>query len=149
MKGGNMLAQIETILCENTLCVLCTETAGNPYCSLMTYLLMDDDISVLYLVATRDSRKYQNLLANPRVSVLVDTRQTQGAATTEKIVSVTFSGLFKALTDCEAQRIKLKLATEHLELAEILKNPNSVVFGIQLKSFLLLDGPVDSYRGDL
>ena len=36
-----MLAKIETILRENALCVLCTEAAGKPYCSLMTYLLLD------------------------------------------------------------------------------------------------------------
>ncbi len=40
-----MLAKIETILRENALCVLCTEAAGKPYCSLMTYLLLDGPVA--------------------------------------------------------------------------------------------------------
>ncbi|MBU4438341.1 MAG: pyridoxamine 5'-phosphate oxidase family protein [Acetobacterium sp.] len=143
-----MLAKVTTILHENTLCVLCTELNGNPHCSLMTYLL-SDDLKVLYLVSTRESRKYQNLLTNPRVSVLVDTRQRLGTNPAENIVSVTFEGLFHPLADPETQIVRIHLAQAHPELNAILKNPDCVIFGIHLKSFLLLDGPVDSYQGDL
>lgn len=143
-----MLAKVTTILRENTLCVLCTESNENPHCSLMTYIMMDD-LSFLYMVSTLESRKYRNLLANPRVSVLVDNRQHHGTAATENIVSVTFEGLFHPLTDSETHRVKTNLANTHPELDEILKKPDCVIFGIQLKSFLLLDGPVDAYQGDL
>jgi nitroimidazol reductase NimA-like FMN-containing flavoprotein (pyridoxamine 5'-phosphate oxidase superfamily) len=145
MKGDKMLAKAETILRENTLCVLCTESDGNPYCSLMTYLL-SDDLRVLYLISTRESRKFKNLLVNPRVSVLVDSRQhpTAGA----NIVSVTFSGLFQPLADSETQRVKSAFAQEHQELAEILNHPDSIVFAIKLTSYLLLDGPVAADQGD-
>jgi len=143
-----MLAKLKSILHENSLCVLCTEADGKPYCSLMTYLLMED-LSVLYLVSTRESRKYQNLLTNPRVSVLVDTRQKLGTSATEKIISITFEGLFQPLANSEAQNIKANLVKDHGELTEIFNHPDSVVFAIKLKSFLLLDGPVDSYKGSL
>ena len=141
-----MLDKIKKILQENTLCVLCTEANGNPHCSLMTYILIDN-LSILYMVSTLESRKYKNLLVNPKVSVLVDTRQNQGPSTDKKIISVTFEGVFQALKDFETQRIKTNLATNHQELNEILKNPTCVVFGIKLRSFLLLDGPADSYKG--
>jgi len=141
-----MLAKVATILRENSLCVLCTEAAGNPYCSLMTYLLSDDRRS-LYLVATRESRKFKNLLANPRVSVLVDSRQHPAAAA--NIVSVTFAGLFQPLADAEVQPIKTTFAGKHPELEEILSHPDSVVFAIKLQSYLLLDGPVAADQGDL
>ncbi|WP_026395073.1 pyridoxamine 5'-phosphate oxidase family protein [Acetobacterium malicum] len=143
-----MLAKLETILRENSLCVLCTEAAGNPYCSLMTYL-SSDDLRVLYLVSTRESRKFKNLLANPRVSVLVDSRQHRGPTATENIVSVTFSGLFQPLADSETERVKTAFTREHPELTEILTHPDSVIFAIKLMSYLLLDGPVDADQGDL
>jgi nitroimidazol reductase NimA-like FMN-containing flavoprotein (pyridoxamine 5'-phosphate oxidase superfamily) len=146
MKGGNMLAKLETILRENSLCVLCTEAAGNPYCSLMTYLLSDDR-RTLYLVSTRESRKFKNLLANPRVSVLVDSRQHPAAGA--NIVSVTFAGLFQALADAETERVTTAFAREHPELTEILNHPDSVIFAIKLTSYLLLDGPVAADQGDL
>lgn len=141
-----MLAKLETILRQNSLCVLCTKAAGSPYCSLMTYL-PSDDLRVLYLISTRESRKFKNLLANPRVSVLVDSRQypTAGA----NIVSVTFTGLFQPLADAEAERVKTAFAREHPELTEILNHPDSVIFAVKLTSYLLLDGPVDADQGDL
>jgi len=141
-----MLAKLETILRENSLCVLCTEAAGNPYCSLMTYLLSDDR-RTLYLVSTRESRKFKNLLANPRVSVLVDSRQHPAAGA--NIVSVTFAGLFQTLVDAETERVTTAFAREHPELTEILNHPDSVIFAIKLTSYLLLDGPVDADQGDL
>lgn len=112
----------------------------------MTYLL-SDDLRVLYLISTRKSRKFKNLLANPRVSVLVDSRQypTAGA----NIVSVTFTGLFQPLADAEAERVKTAFAREHPELTEILNHPDSVIFAVKLTSYLLLDGPVDADQGDL
>ncbi|WP_050738500.1 pyridoxamine 5'-phosphate oxidase family protein [Acetobacterium bakii] len=143
-----MLEKVEKILRENTLCVLCTEGGGKPYCSLMTYI-PNDDLRVLYMVSTLASRKFKNLLANPRVSVLVDTRQNPGASPEEKIASVTFEGSFQPLAASEMQRIKTHLADDHLELNAILENPNCVVFSIKLNSYLLLDGPIDSFQGNL
>lgn len=141
-----MLAKLETLLRNNSLCVLCTEAAGNPYCSLMTYL-PSDDLTSLYLVATRESRKFQNLLVNPRVSILVDSRQhPTGEA---NIVSVTLAGLFKPLTDAEVLPIKTTFAGKHPELTEILNHPDSLVFAIKLQSYLLLDGPVAAEQGEL
>lgn len=112
----------------------------------MTYLIMDD-IKTLYMVSKVTSKKYQSLLANPQVSVLVDTRQN--LAVDKKIISITFEGTFQVVNDAEAQQIKIKLANHHCELNEILKNPDSSLFAIKLSSFLLLDGPVDSYSGKL
>ncbi|WP_303866789.1 pyridoxamine 5'-phosphate oxidase family protein [Acetobacterium wieringae] len=141
-----MLAKLESLLGDNSLCVLCTETDGNPHCSLMTYLLSDDQ-TTLYQVSTRESRKFKNLLANPRVSVLVDSRQHQSQGA--NIVSVTFSGLFKPLAESEVQPVKTTFAGKHPELMEILNRPDSVVFAIQLQSYLLLDGPVAAEQGEL
>lgn len=143
-----MLDKVEKIIQENTLCVLCTETNGSPYCSLMTYILMDN-LDTLYMISTRESRKYKNLLTNPQVSILIDTRQNHDQATAQKIASVTFEGIFQPLKDSESQTIRTSLTNSHPELEEFLKDPNCSIFSIQLKSFLLLDGPIDSYHGTL
>ncbi len=143
-----MLDQVEKILQENSLCVLCTEANGNPYCSLMTYILMDD-LRTLYMISTLKSRKYKNLLANPNVSVLIDTRQKPNTTSTKKIISVTFAGIFQPLKGSESQKVRTNLANNHSELDDFLKDPNCAIFSVKLKSFLLLDGPIDSYAGNL
>lgn len=143
-----MLAQVEKILHDNSLCVLCTAGEGVPHCSLMTYLLSDDQ-RTLYMVSTAESKKYRNLLSNPHVSVLIDTRQDYSGSGKGMVSSVTFEGTYQPLEENDTQRIRLVLAEEHPELSGILSNPEGVLFGIKLDAFLLLNGPVDSYQGVL
>jgi len=88
-------------------------------------------------------------MRNPNVSVLVDTRENFNDAAAKKIVSVTFEGVYQPVEHEELEHFRTRLTIEHLELNEILKNPNSILISIALKCFLLLNGPVDSYQGDL
>ena len=52
---------------------LATEADGVPYLSLVAFALAQDGAAVLF-ATPRGSRKYRNLRANPRVSLLLDTR---------------------------------------------------------------------------
>lgn len=143
-----MLEQIERILKANSLCVLCTVGGGHPYCSLMTYIL-SDDLRTLYMITTQESRKYENLRSNPHISVLVDTRQSLVSSGEKPISSVTFEGVYDPIEPGTMELIRTRMAREHGELAEILQSPGCVLLGIRLKSFLLLNGPVDCFRGEL
>jgi heme iron utilization protein len=52
---------------------LATDAGGAPYLSLVAFALAQDGAAVLF-ATPRGSRKYRNLRANPRVSLLLDTR---------------------------------------------------------------------------
>lgn len=143
-----VLDQVKDVLQDNTLCVLCTATRGNPHCSLMTYTL-GDTLRMVYMVSLRDSRKYKNLLENPNVSLLVDNRQGLRFPSEDRVVSITFEGVFQHLDEDESARVSSRLANAHRELDEILRNPDCVIFGIRLTTFLMLNGPVDSLKGNL
>jgi nitroimidazol reductase NimA-like FMN-containing flavoprotein (pyridoxamine 5'-phosphate oxidase superfamily) len=52
---------------------LATAADGAPYLSLVAFALAPDAAAVLF-ATPRGSRKYRNLRANPRVSLLLDTR---------------------------------------------------------------------------
>ena len=68
------------ILTETDLCVLCTSKNDVPDASLMLYIC-DDQCTKLYMLTLRDTDKYRNILHNPNVSVLVDTRDAAGGGT--------------------------------------------------------------------
>ena len=143
-----MKKAIETILKENTLCVLCTEKEGRPYCSLMTYVL-SDDMATLYMVAFEDSKKYKNITHNKCVSVLIDNRQIVRKESNTGIVSITFEGIAQTLKPEFANEIKARLAQGNPELVEIVNDSASVVLGIRLVNYKLLEGPVQSEQGDI
>lgn len=143
-----MLDRVKEMLLDNTLCVLCTASEGFPYCSLMTYVL-SEDLKTVYMVTVRESRKYRNLMENATVSILVDNRQRIDFHSDERIASITFEGVHKSLNSIESEGARNLLADRHSELHEILKNPDGVIFGVELKTFLLLNGPVESVQGEV
>lgn len=143
-----MLDNVKEMLMANSLCVLCTVSGDLPYCSLMTYIL-SDDLKTVYMVTVRESRKYKNLLENSTVSLLVDNRQNLAYPSDETVSSITFEGVLKYLAPLETEIVRTKLAESHGELKEILKNLDCIIFGIELKAFLLLNGPVDSVQGKI
>lgn len=143
-----MLERVKEMLVENSLCVLCTVSNDLPYCSLMTYVI-SDDLKTLYMVTDRKSRKFRNLLENSIVSLLVDNRQKLVFPSDDTVASVTFEGVLKHLDPLETEVVRIKLVRRHEELKNILNNPDCIIFGIELKSFLLLNGPVDSVQGEL
>lgn len=143
-----MLDRVKEMLMDNSLCVLCTVSTDLPYCSLMTYVL-SDDLKTVYMVTDRKSRKFRNLLGNSVVSLLVDNRQKLVFPSDDTVASVTFEGFLKHLDPLETEVVRVRLVKRHEELKNILNNPDCVIFGIELKSFLLLNGPVDSVQGEL
>ncbi|MDP3305098.1 MAG: pyridoxamine 5'-phosphate oxidase family protein [Erysipelotrichaceae bacterium] len=143
----NMLDRVKEMLMNNSLCVLCTVSKDLPYCSLMTYVL-SDDLKTVYMVTYRNSRKFRNLLENSKVSLLVDNRHKLVYPTDETVASVTFEGVLKHLDPLETEIVRIQLVKRHDELKNILNTPDCVIFGIELKSFLLLNGPVDSVQGE-
>jgi nitroimidazol reductase NimA-like FMN-containing flavoprotein (pyridoxamine 5'-phosphate oxidase superfamily) len=54
--------------------VLATDAAGQPYTSLIAYALTPDMKGALF-ATPKATRKYRNILKNPRVSLLIDTRK--------------------------------------------------------------------------
>jgi nitroimidazol reductase NimA-like FMN-containing flavoprotein (pyridoxamine 5'-phosphate oxidase superfamily) len=143
-----MLDKVKEMLLDNSLCVLCTVSNDLPYCSLMTYVL-SDDLKTLYMVTDRKSRKFRNLLENSAVSLLVDNRQKLAFPSDETVASVTFEGVLRHLDPLETENVRKQMTVRHGELADILNNYDCVIFGIELKSFLLLSGPVDLLQGEL
>lgn len=53
--------------------VIATESDGQPYTSLIAYALAPDAESIVFLTP-RSTQKYRNILRNPQVSLLIDTR---------------------------------------------------------------------------
>lgn len=143
-----MLKKVEEILATNNLCVLCTFGGDKPHCSLMIYV-PGDDLRILYMVSFRESRKYKNLLKNPRVSVLVDTRQDFSSRGDANITSITFEGIYETVPQDKMEQLKKHLNTKNPGLSEIINNPASVLLGIRLKSYLMLQGPVEPYYGSM
>jgi nitroimidazol reductase NimA-like FMN-containing flavoprotein (pyridoxamine 5'-phosphate oxidase superfamily) len=137
-----MIDKMKQMVMDEKYCVLATAMDNKPYCSLMAYAV-EDDCSKIYMVTKKDSEKYKNLKNNKLVSILIDTRTN----TIDKSAkALTITGCFSKIDDEKKLFVvKNKLRNRHPELESFLSNVSSIVFAIEVQSFLLLDGFTDSY----
>ncbi len=69
-----MLDQMKALARAKNICVLATVAGRKPHCSLMAYVC-DERCEEIYMVTHKNTHKYKNLMHNPSVSLLIDTRE--------------------------------------------------------------------------
>ncbi len=144
-----MLQEMKRLLRENRLCVLATASEGRPHCSLMAYAT-DDDCREIYMVTLRDTRKYRNLKENPWVSLLVDTRLSDAKTTTGGGKALTVAGFFREVADPqEGARVISRFIQVNPHMEDFARKPDAVPVVVRVRSFLLLDGPIESYSQEI
>jgi nitroimidazol reductase NimA-like FMN-containing flavoprotein (pyridoxamine 5'-phosphate oxidase superfamily) len=139
---ANKLKKINDLLLRKDSCVLATSDGETPHCSLMAYVAGESG-QRLYLVTSRASRKYQNILCQPRVSLLIDTRGEQQRELTQ---AVTITGNCEILQDtAEISEVKANFVRQHPQLADFIRKNDVDVMCVQIDFFLLLEGPERAY----
>jgi nitroimidazol reductase NimA-like FMN-containing flavoprotein (pyridoxamine 5'-phosphate oxidase superfamily) len=140
-----MREDIKALICNNNHCVLATVSGTKPHCSLMSYAV-DEHCTELYMMTLRDSQKYTNVLNNPSVSILIDTREEDTAEKRSHTKALTINGVFKRIDDRSTKdSVRAKLITANPHIKEIADHPDSEPLCIRIESVLLLDGVVESY----
>jgi len=137
-----MRSDILKIITENKVCALATVSDGVPHCSLMSYTT-NDDCREFYMATLEDTKKYRNLVANPRVSLLIDTRDSEAKGRTR---ALTVTGIFRnAGNEAKAAEIREALIRKHPELKEFFNNAAAKVIIVKATALQLLDGVTDAY----
>jgi uncharacterized protein YhbP (UPF0306 family) len=140
-----MLRKMKDIVKANDLCVLATVSEGKPHCSLMFYI-SDEEEYEIYLISHKQTKKYANLMENPTVSLLIDTREEEIGQRRVYIKALTVRGEFQTIKDPDKKDIiRVKFLERHPHLADFLNDPGAEIFSIKIKSFQLLDGIKDTF----
>lgn len=140
-----MLDKMKALMKQKDICVLATVSDSKPHCSLMAYTT-DDECHEIYMVTDRLTKKYSNLMENPSVSLLIDTRDEHTGPTRLKGKALTITGVFQEIKDkTKKDVIRDKLLERHPHLRAFVFQTDAEVFSIKVESLLLLDGLTDSY----
>jgi len=140
-----MLERMKTLAREKDICVLATVSGGNPHCSLMAYVT-DDDCREIYMVTHKETKKYKNLLENPSVSFLIDTREEHTGSRRPRAKALTVTGLFQKMEgEAKKKRARARLLERHPHLAGFIDQADAELLCIKVTSFLLLNGLTDAH----
>jgi len=135
------------IIRANDLGVLATCADHQPHSSLMAYV-PHEDCRTIYMLTQRDSRKFRNISANPRVSLMVDTR-LDSPESRPAIKALTISGTCSPSPQSMQKQFKHLLVQNHPQLETMAAQEDSIVMEITIESILLLDGIDNAYFVEL
>jgi general stress protein 26 len=131
------------------MCVLATVADGVPHCSLMAYVT-DEDCREIYMVTSKKTKKYKNIIENPSVSLLIDTREEHPGTHRREAKALTVSGVSSVIGDKKrSMRIREKLLETHPHLQDFFDDPDASILSVKIKSFLLLDGLTETHFEEL
>ena len=136
-----MLDRVTEIIRENDICVLATAGADGPHTSLMAYA-GSGDFRTIYLATPRNTRKYRNLCAQPRVSLMVDTRDEDPRG---EVKALTIAGCADEIRDdAEAAAVRNVLLGRHPQLQSLLAQPDIAFIRVVIESVQMLSGPLEA-----
>ncbi len=135
-----MREDIKELIRKRRHCVLATALNNEPYCSLMAYTT-NADCTRIFMVTYRSTRKFKNLTDNPRVSLLIDSRNSAEAQ------ALTLQGEVEEIkADAEKKKIRDLLLDDHPHLHNFVDHPDAAYICICAKSLVFLNGLTDAYH---
>ena len=124
------------LLASQRSAVLATQRHGQPYCSLMAFAA-SADLHTLIIATLRATRKYANLVAEPRVALLVDNRANQ-AADTQAALAVTVMGIATEVDPAARGRLAEIFLAKHPHLEDFIRSPDCAIVRIQVEKYYLV-----------
>ena len=138
------MEEMQAVIQTQDICVLATVSGSSPHCSLMAYV-PDEKHRKLFMVTHRSTKKFANLLENPAVSLLIDTRLSDRPISREDVWALTLNGVFEQIENSEdVESIRSSFVKKHKHLHEFAHHPDAVVFAIKLQSLQLLRSATDA-----
>jgi nitroimidazol reductase NimA-like FMN-containing flavoprotein (pyridoxamine 5'-phosphate oxidase superfamily) len=132
----DLLAVIRNLLDSQKLAVLATQNHGQPYVNLVAFAATAD-LKYILFATTRATRKFANLLADPRVALLVDNRKNDVADFAEA-AALTALGKAWELHGSERQQFLEVYLKKHPHLQEFVNAPTCAFLRIKVDKYIVV-----------
>ena len=133
-------AELEDLIRElfesQKLAVLGTQNQGQPYANLVAFA-PSDDLKSLYFVTARATRKYANIEADARVTVLIDNRSNQDSDFSQA-AAVTATGTAQEVVDSERDEVLTVYLAKHPMLKDFVQSPSCALLQIRVETYYLV-----------
>ena len=126
---------IKALFDAQSFAVLATHDGEQPYASLMAFAATDD-LKHLLFATERNTRKYANLVSNPRAAALIDNRSNQVSDTREAI-AITALGETR---ESDKERHLSIFLKKHPHLEAFVELPSCAFVEMQVVNYFVVEG---------
>jgi nitroimidazol reductase NimA-like FMN-containing flavoprotein (pyridoxamine 5'-phosphate oxidase superfamily) len=127
---------LEDLLRSQKLAVLATHKAGQPYASLVAFA-STEDLKQLIFATTRATRKYANLIEDPRVALLIDNRSNQDSDI-HAAAAVTATGEADEVPGPEKEALEHIYLAKHPHMKDFVSSPSCALIRIKADTYYLV-----------
>jgi nitroimidazol reductase NimA-like FMN-containing flavoprotein (pyridoxamine 5'-phosphate oxidase superfamily) len=135
-RSFGLLGEIRDLVALQFLAVLSTEEQGQPYSNLIAFV-SSEDLAFILFATTRSTRKYTNLLNEPRVSILIDNRRNEVIDFSEAR-AVTVLGKALELEGKEREQFENLYLSRHPHLLDFISSPTCALFKVEVERYILV-----------
>jgi nitroimidazol reductase NimA-like FMN-containing flavoprotein (pyridoxamine 5'-phosphate oxidase superfamily) len=127
---------LQELFSSQRLAVLGTQCEGQPYANLVAFTA-SKDLKSLFFATARATRKYANITADSRVSILIDNRSNQDLDFS-KAAAVSATGRAEEVPESEREDILAIYLAKHPMLEEFVRSPSCAVLRVMVDTYYLV-----------
>jgi nitroimidazol reductase NimA-like FMN-containing flavoprotein (pyridoxamine 5'-phosphate oxidase superfamily) len=116
--------------------VLATQRQGQPYANLVAFAA-SEDLKSIYFATARATRKYANISADSRVTMLIDNRSNQDSDFSKAAV-VTVTGKAREVPAERREEVLVAYLAKHPMLEEFVRSPSCALMRVQVETYYLV-----------
>ena len=131
------LEQITTLLDSQMLAVLSTQSRDQPYASLIAFSA-SDTLEHLFFLTPNTTRKYEHLITNPKVAILVN-NSVNKADDIYNAVSVTGIGTAAVVETSDRTQLLNVYLKKHPHLKGFSKAPTTAFICVAMKRYFMVN----------
>ncbi len=136
MNHTDAKATLRQLLDSRYVGVLATSKEDWPYANLVAFAVPDNIYEMIF-ATPRQSRKYENLAANPKVSMLMDDR-SNNIEDLRDAVAATAIGTAVEAAGSERERCLVIYAARHPHLDDFARSASTAVFRITVEKYVMV-----------
>jgi len=136
-KQKDLEGKLGSLLREARLGVLSTCGEQQPYASLVAFAATDD-FSHIVFATPRPTRKYANLVANAKVSILIDNRSNR-ASDFRQAMAATAVGAVREVRKAKNSRLIRLHLEKHPQLQGFVWSPTCAVLDVRVESYYIVE----------
>jgi general stress protein 26 len=126
--------KISNLLKEQRFAVIATQDKNEPYTNLVTFL-SSKNLEKIYFPTSKKSKKYENLSANSRISILIDNRINE-PKDIENAIALTAIGTSRQTRDEDTIK---EFLIKHPYLKDFISSKECAMIEIEIKKYILVD----------
>lgn len=134
--NSKVRVRIDKILKTQIIAVLGTSKDDEPYSSLVAFVITDD-LKELIFATMRQRLKYRNIIANPRVALMIDDRDISNSDFND-MTSITLIGTARDIRSDGREHYASLLLNRHPSLVDFVNSPECAVISVLIDKIYIV-----------